>query len=227
MAGCAAAACNPSAPPGAALCRDGFVQRRATALVVPWRRASGRSGARWHRSGAAPILQPSTEQLLHTSMAAADAPVPMCCARPPPPPPRAGYGTEAISYVVSLVQTNLIRRQDIWLTHSGDAVHEGILNTMEASEQQAGGSLAQLPAGLPGRMAGRRRAARLLHRCRCCLARGPRLAAVCLAALRPCPCPALLADMLADTRAELHGSCLPLAAPQVCATCSRARSTTT
>lgn len=34
----------------------------------------------------------------------------------------AGYSTEAISYVSSLLQTERFRPEDVWLSHSGDHI---------------------------------------------------------------------------------------------------------
>eukprot|EP00877_Chromochloris_zofingiensis_P000172 jgi/Chrzof1/10155/Cz04g31010.t1 len=42
-----------------------------------------------------------------------------------------GYGSEAISYVVALLKTNRFRREDIWITHSGDNVVENVYSSME------------------------------------------------------------------------------------------------
>lgn len=48
----------------------------------------------------------------------------------------AGYGTEAISYVAGLLQHNVVSRQDIWITQSGDYINDDVVNVMEPSLRQ-------------------------------------------------------------------------------------------
>jgi predicted Rossmann-fold nucleotide-binding protein len=43
----------------------------------------------------------------------------------------AGYGTEAISYVVALLQTNRFRREDIWISHSGDQIKQHVADSLD------------------------------------------------------------------------------------------------
>lgn len=47
-----------------------------------------------------------------------------------------GYGSEALSYVQSLIQTGSLREADIWLTHSGDAVSPGVVKSMEPKARE-------------------------------------------------------------------------------------------
>jgi len=57
-----------------------------------------------------------------------------------------GYGTEAISYISSLLQTERFRHEDIWLSHSGDHIVQHVEGSLdEATRQllQVGGCLRQ------------------------------------------------------------------------------------
>uniref|UniRef100_A0A383VNX1 Glycosyl transferase family 1 domain-containing protein n=1 Tax=Tetradesmus obliquus TaxID=3088 RepID=A0A383VNX1_TETOB len=47
-----------------------------------------------------------------------------------------GYGTEAISYVVALLQTNRFRREDIWISHSGDMIKQHVADSLDKETLQ-------------------------------------------------------------------------------------------
>lgn len=47
-----------------------------------------------------------------------------------------GYGTEAISYMSSLLQTERFRREDIWLSHSGDHVVQHVESSLDEATRQ-------------------------------------------------------------------------------------------
>ncbi|KAF6262613.1 hypothetical protein COO60DRAFT_599783 [Scenedesmus sp. NREL 46B-D3] len=47
-----------------------------------------------------------------------------------------GYGTEAISYVVALLQTHRFRREDIWLSHSGDQIKQQVADSLQQETLQ-------------------------------------------------------------------------------------------
>ncbi|WIA22210.1 hypothetical protein OEZ85_004541 [Tetradesmus obliquus] len=47
-----------------------------------------------------------------------------------------GYGTEAISYVVALLQTDRFRREDIWISHSGDMIKQHVADSLDKETLQ-------------------------------------------------------------------------------------------
>lgn len=44
-----------------------------------------------------------------------------------------GYSAEAISYVSSLLQTHVIDKSDIWISHSGDQILEQVADTLDSN----------------------------------------------------------------------------------------------
>lgn len=66
-------------------------------------------------------------QLTHWSIACSVFEV---CLHPVVPLP-AGYSTEAISYVTSLLQTQRFRRDDLWLSHSGDQILSSVASSLD------------------------------------------------------------------------------------------------
>ncbi|GIL48632.1 hypothetical protein Vafri_5101, partial [Volvox africanus] len=47
-----------------------------------------------------------------------------------------GYSSEAINYVLSLTRANLIRREDLWISHNGDAYREQVVASMAAQDRE-------------------------------------------------------------------------------------------